>query len=95
MDAIDPSQWNQVVSVSVPILGLLLLGNMAFVGGLINKIKKLDETVTGTFPVYNNRLQGVEASAKALEEELKELSALRERIAVCEYALKTSKLIQP
>ena len=94
MDAIDPANWNQAVSVSVPILGLLLLGNLAFVGSLISKIKKLDETVMGTFPVYNNRLQMLEAADKSHTEDLKEVAALRERIAVCEYALRTSKVIQ-
>lgn len=94
MDTIDPAAWNQLVRVSVPMLGLLLLCNGYFILRLVNRIEKLDDTVTGTFPVYNARLQAVEAAAKQLAADLKEVHEVRERIAVLEFALKTQKVIQ-
>jgi hypothetical protein len=93
MDAIDPAAWNQVVKISVPLLGLLLAGNLYFVLRLVNRIEKLDETVTGTFPVYNARLQAVEAAAKQLATDIREFTVIRERVAICEYALKVGKMI--
>lgn len=83
---IDPAQWNQVISISIPALGLLLLGNLYFISQLVRKINKLDETVTGVFPVYNNRLQTVEADTKRFAEDLKAIGELRERVAILEYA---------
>ena len=94
MDAIDPAQWNTVVQVGAPVLGLMVCGNIMFALRMLSKLDRIDETVTGTFPVFKSQMQANEGAIAKLSQDVKEIGSLRERVAVIEYVTKAGKVIQ-